>query len=63
MNPRHLLRMARLARNPPSLRRVVLVFSVVAACLAVFGLEWFGVLPDGFGLSPGRQMPKAHALP
>jgi hypothetical protein len=59
----HLLRMARWARNPPSTRRVVIVFAVVAICLALAGMEWIGIFPDGFGLTPGRQLPKAHALP
>ena len=63
MNLRQYLRMARWARRPPSLRRVVLVFSIVAVCLALVGLERLGVFPEGFGLAPGRQMPKAHALP
>jgi hypothetical protein len=50
INYRHLLRMARWARHPPSPRRVALVFGVVAVCLALFGLEKLGVIPD-FGFS------------
>ena len=43
MNPNWLIRMAQLARNPPSMGRVKLVFGVVAICLAIFSMEhWFG---------------------
>ncbi len=63
MNLRHLLRMSRWARNPPSARRVVLVFAVVAICLVLAGLEWAGVLPQGFGLDPRPKPPKVRVLP
>ena len=63
MNLRHLLRMARWARHPPSEKRVVLVAVVVAACLALAGLEWLGVLPDAFGLRPGGEKPRIERLP
>ncbi|MDH5530899.1 MAG: hypothetical protein OEY05_12765 [Paracoccaceae bacterium] len=59
----HLLRMAKWARNPPSTRRVILVFSVVAICLVLAGGEWLGLFPDGFGLTTGRQTPKVRPLP
>ena len=39
MNPRWLLRASRWARHPPPARRVVLVLAVVAACLALAGIE------------------------
>jgi hypothetical protein len=43
MNPRHLLRMARWAHNPPSKRRVKLVFTVIAICALLFAVErWIG---------------------
>ena len=38
-NPRHLLRMAKWARNPPSEKRVKLVLTVIALALAIWGLE------------------------
>lgn len=63
MNPRHFLRMAKWARNPPSDRRVALVFGVAAICLLLAGLEWAGVLPDGFGHAPGNDKPTIKALP
>ncbi len=40
MTFRHLLRMKRLAQNPPSERRVWLVLSVAAICLVIAGVEW-----------------------
>ena len=46
MNPIHLLRMQRWLRHPPSMRRVILVFAVVALCAAIWGLEHFGLWPD-----------------
>ena len=43
MNLRHLMRMARWARNPPSEKRVILVFVVIALCLALVAVEkWIG---------------------
>ncbi|WP_174213610.1 hypothetical protein [Paragemmobacter aquarius] len=39
MNPIWLIRMARWARNPPSMGRVKLVLAVVAFCIAVVLLE------------------------
>ena len=43
---RWLLRMSRWARNPPGTRRVLLVFAVIAACLALYGIERLGLWPD-----------------
>ncbi|MGB3314625.1 MAG: hypothetical protein WBB85_09440 [Albidovulum sp.] len=63
MNLRHFLRMAQWARNPPSAKRVALVFGVVALCLLLAGLEWAGVVPDGFGLAPGGDKPRIKTLP
>ena len=47
-----LMRAKQWARNPPSEGRVKLVFGVVAACLVVFGIEWFFGLPDWMRLGP-----------
>lgn len=63
MNLVHFLRMARWARTPPSRRRVLLVAVVIGACLALAGLEWAGLVPEGFGLETGRQWPKLRAAP
>ena len=46
MNPRWFLMMARWARNPPSTRQVILVFSLIAVCLALWGIEALGFWPD-----------------
>ena len=46
MTVRWLLRMARWARNPPSMRRVVLVLGIVAVCLALFAVEYFIGWPE-----------------
>lgn len=43
---RHLLRMARWAKRPPSQQRVILVISVIVICLVIAGIErWIG-FPD-----------------
>ena len=46
MDPRWLLRMSLWARNPPSLKRVILVFAIIAAALAIGLVEWLGYWPD-----------------
>jgi len=46
VNPRHFWKMARLVRNPPSEKRVIFVFSIIAICLAVAAVEWFVGWPD-----------------
>ena len=44
MNLRHLLRMSKWARNPPSEKRVKLVIGIVVICLILFAIErWIGV--------------------
>lgn len=52
----HLLRMARWIRHPPSLQRVILVFSVIAVCLGLYAVErWIG-WPDALSAAPtGRN--------
>ncbi|MBB93987.1 MAG: hypothetical protein CML68_05185 [Rhodobacteraceae bacterium] len=46
MNPIHLLRMRRIAQNPPSWRRVKLIFAVVALAAAIWGIDQAGLWPD-----------------
>lgn len=46
LNPRHFLRMAKWARNPPSEKRLILIASVIAVCLVVFGVERLFGWPD-----------------
>lgn len=46
MNLRWMLRMARWAHRPPSQQRVVLVLSVLAACLVLAGIEWLWGWPE-----------------
>lgn len=62
MSLRFLLRMARLARRPPSRRRAMLWGLVLAACLALAGLDWLGLWPDALTLAP-RDRVKVHAAP
>lgn len=45
---RLLLRMSQLVRRPPSLGRVILVFGVIAACLALVGVEKLGLWPESW---------------
>lgn len=46
MDPRWLLRMSNWARNPPSKKRVIVVFAIIAAALAIGLIEWLGYWPD-----------------
>ncbi|CUH53544.1 hypothetical protein [Shimia marina] len=52
MNFRHLIRMSRWARNPPSETRVKLVFGVILACLALVAIERFIGWPDALTTKP-----------
>ncbi|GAB4387829.1 hypothetical protein [Albidovulum sp.] len=62
MWPRLLLRMARWARRPPSMQRVVLGAAVIALCLLLAAAEWAGWLPSGSG-TPPLKMPAIRPLP
>ena len=43
MTPRQLFRMAQWARNPPSMRRIKIIFAVVGVCLVIYCIErWIG---------------------
>lgn len=46
MDLRHLMRAKRWAQNPPSAKRVKLVFGVIAIALLIVGLERLGFWPD-----------------
>ena len=55
MNIRHLLRMSKWARKPPSEKRVKLVIGIVVICLILFAIErWFGV-PDWMQMELPRR--------
>lgn len=58
MNPRLLLRLARLARRRPSERRFWLVVGVIAAVLVLAGVERFIGWPDWLTLDkPAKFRP------
>jgi peptidoglycan/LPS O-acetylase OafA/YrhL len=59
MNPLWLLRAARWARHPPSMRRVLLVLAVAALCAALYGIEAYWGWPDW--LTPER-VPRGRIL-
>lgn len=46
LDPRLLMRARLWVRNPPSTKRVKLVFAAIAIALVVIGLEHFGYWPD-----------------
>ena len=46
MNPIWFLRMAQWVRNPPSMRTVLIVLAVIAACLVLFAVEWLVGWPE-----------------
>ncbi|MDX1786052.1 hypothetical protein [Roseovarius sp. ZX-A-9] len=58
MNTRWLLRMARWAQNPPSARKVMFVFGIVAVCLALAAFEHFYGWPDA--LTPNRDVHRGY---
>ena len=47
-----LVRAKRWAQNPPSTKRVMLVFGVVAVCLAIVLAEWLGFWPEWATMDP-----------
>lgn len=55
MNPRWIMRMAQIARHPPSGKRLWIMLAVAAICLVLFGLEqFFGWSPDTTSLKLPR---------
>lgn len=49
---RMLLRLSQWARNPPSMRQVMIWAVVIGLCLVLAGIEWLGLWPAGLHL-PG----------
>ncbi|MFY0661014.1 MAG: hypothetical protein JXR15_11005 [Shimia sp.] len=60
MNFRHLLRMSKWARNPPSEARVKLVLGVVVACVVLVLIEKFIGWPDMLTLELQRRNPMRY---
>ncbi len=58
MNPIWLLRMARWARRPPSMQRVILFAVVLVLCLAIAGAEWLWGWPDWLRVNGRIRLPK-----
>jgi len=59
MNPMWLVRASRWARNPPSMRRVLLILGIVAVCLALYGFEQVFGWPEWLTLpNDGRRVPR-----
>lgn len=55
MNLRHMLRMSKWARNPPSEKKVKLVIGIIVICLILFAIErWIGV-PEWLQMEPQRR--------
>lgn len=63
IKPRHFLRMARWARNPPSTRMVVLVFAILAAGLIIAGVERYIGWPDVLTLEKPPRRVNMQPLP
>lgn len=57
MNFHWLIRMKQWARKPPPMWKVLLVAGVVAACLAIYGLQWAGYWPEALTL---QRMPRGY---
>ncbi len=54
---RHLLRMSRWARNPPSDQRVKLVLGLIVLCLMSAGVEYMGWWPEWATSQPRKLRP------
>ncbi|MGV6805498.1 MAG: hypothetical protein ACWA49_14965 [Ruegeria sp.] len=54
---RHLLRMSRWARNPPSDQRVKLVLGLIVLFLVIAGVEYMGWWPEWATSQPRRLRP------
>ena len=63
LDPRHLLRMARWARRPPSARQVAIFLGVLAAGLILAGAERMGWLPAFMTDAQRIAPPKVQAAP
>ena len=46
LNIRHLMRMAKWARRPPSMRQVKIGAAILALCFAIFAVEYFIGWPE-----------------
>lgn len=46
LSPQWLFRMRRWVDKPPSMRTVIMVFSIIAVCVVIFLAERYGLLPD-----------------
>lgn len=57
MNPRWLLKAKRWAQRPPSMRQVIFYGTIVAACLALAGVEWIWGWPDWLTVNSPRRLP------
>ncbi|MDU8929703.1 hypothetical protein RXV86_20145 [Alisedimentitalea sp. MJ-SS2] len=61
--PRHFLRMARWARNPPSASAVKLVFGIVLVALIIVGIERYIGWPDALTLEKPPRRVNMQPLP
>lgn len=55
MDPRHLLRLSRLARNPPKGRRLIVILVVIALTLGLYGVERMFGWPEGLTPDQGTR--------
>jgi len=54
VNIHWLLRMSQWARNPPPMRKVLLVVAVVAICAVLFIIERYVGWPEALSVEPGN---------
>ncbi|MCF6316479.1 MAG: hypothetical protein L3J30_09405 [Marinosulfonomonas sp.] len=59
LNPRHLLRMSKWARKPPSDARVKLVIGIVVFCLILFAIERCIGVPEWMQM----ELPRHQKIP
>lgn len=55
MDPRHMLRLSRLARNPPKGRRLIVILLVLGLTLGLYGFERVFGWPDALTPDQGTR--------
>ena len=56
MDPRWLMRAKRWAQNPPSTAMVLMVLGIIAACIALWGIERVYGFPDWLAPNDMRRL-------
>ncbi|WP_121065051.1 hypothetical protein [Chachezhania antarctica] len=61
MNPRHFVKMSRLAKHPPSTRKMIVMAVMIGLAALVAGIEKLGYWPDWATAERHRSVPVQKA--